>query len=429
MLEALGIGAGDRWEQRMAAYGELSNGGSGSDLAFRSRSSENASHLAAAVLEKGANPDRERMTRMLRALHFQVASPVRNQAYGVLFEKGDPEMALFAAAQLGPDAIGKLDGGPERLDQLLAPIRGTPEFVNLAEQLNLTGFPDELAAFIAAHPEAPESVKAAQLLLQTNRGKLVSYLRDSGNLPRASAVAQALGKTGDRAVGGLLAAELNRSETPALLAIELVNAMAMNGRSGRDLLRLAQEGKLDESLKPVAALAIARSPDAGLRNDAREILPVPQAAGAENFPPLPELVAKKGDASKGPELFAKATCATCHQVKEEGIAFGPDLTEIGNKLSREGMFEAILFPSAAISHGFHGVSITKKDGSALVGYFTGETDEEVQLRLPGGVDQSVDKAAIAKREELHQSLMPPGLAAIIGTEGLVDLVTWLETLK
>ncbi len=428
-LEALGIGAGDRWDQRMAAYRDLAKGEGSFDLTFRSRSSDNAAELAAAVLEAGASADRKRTARMLRALHFQAATPVREQAYGQLFQEGDPETALFAAAQLGPDAIAKLDGGTDRLDQLLAPVRGTAEFVNLAERLNLTGFPDELAAFIAAHPDASESVKAAQLLLQTNRGKLVYYLRDSDNLPRASAVARALGKTGDRAVGGILAAELQREETPAPLAIELVNAMAMNGRSGRDLLNLAQEGKLDDSLKPVAALAIARSPDAGLRNDARDLLPVPKAAGAENFPPLPELVAKKGNAAKGPDLFAKATCATCHRVKGEGVAFGPDLTEIGNKLSREGMFEAILYPSAAISHGFHGVSITKKDGSALVGYVTGETDEEVQLRLPGGVDQSVDKDAIDKREELHLSLMPPGLAAVIGADGLVDLVTWLETLK
>ena len=73
--------------------------------------------------------------------------------------------------------------------------------------------------------------------------------------------------------------------------------------------------------------------------------------------------------------------------------------------------------------------MTKKDGTALVGYITGETDGEVQLRLPGGVAQNVPKKDIAKREELEPSLMPPGLAAVIGPDGLVDLVSWLQTLK
>ncbi|NOX98198.1 MAG: c-type cytochrome [Verrucomicrobia bacterium] len=213
------------------------------------------------------------------------------------------------------------------------------------------------------------------------------------------------------------------------LKIEIVNAMAMNGRAGRELIKLAQQGKLDDSLKPVAALAFARSPDAGLRNEGAKVLPVPKAAGAENFPSLAELVKKKGDANKGAELFAKATCNTCHRVKDQGIDFGPDLSQIGNKLSREAMFESILYPSVGISHGFHGVSVTKKDGAALVGYITGETDGELQLRLPGGVDQNVPKKDIAKRVDLEPSLMPPGLAAVIGADGLVDLVTWLQTLK
>ncbi|MCB1231300.1 MAG: NPCBM/NEW2 domain-containing protein [Verrucomicrobiae bacterium] len=439
MLEALGIGAEGRWLRRLRGllatlefdvvprndpeyvrFRRMTD-----ELINRNRSGEFFDAYVVAGGIELKNPSE----KFLRMLHFLDDPDAQARGYRRLFMQGSPKASLFAASKIGPKEIQQIEGGPARLDALLAPVRGTAEFVNLAERLNLSGFPDELAAFIAGHPDAPESVKAARLLLQTNRGKVTEYLRDSKNLGRASAMARALGKTGDRSVGDILAAELKRPETLAPLAIELVNAMAMNGRSGRDLLKLAQEGKLDDSLKPVAALAIARSPDAGLRNDARDILPVPKAAGAENFPPLPELVAQNGDASKGHDLFVKATCTTCHLVKGEGVAFGPDLSEIGNKLSREGMFEAILYPSAAISHGFHGVSVTKKDGSALVGYVTGETDEEVQLRLPGGVDLSVDKDGIDKREELSLSLMPPGLAAVIGADGLVDLVTWLQTLK
>lgn len=40
----------------------------------------------------------------------------------------------------------------------------------------------------------------------------------------------------------------------------------------------------------------------------------------------------------------QGTCNKCHLVRGEGKQIGPDLTEIGSKLSREAMFESILYP-------------------------------------------------------------------------------------
>ncbi|HRX56424.1 MAG TPA: c-type cytochrome, partial [Verrucomicrobiales bacterium] len=169
--------------------------------------------------------------------------------------------------------------------------------------------------------------------------------------------------------------------------------------------------------------------DQGLRNDAAKDLPVPVAVGADHFPSLASLLEMPGDNKKGEAAFARATCNTCHRIAGQGVDFGPDLSEIGKKLPREGLVEAILYPSAAISHGFQGVAITTKSGEQLVGYVTGETAGDLQLRLPGGVAKSVDRAEVAKRTELDQSLMPPGLAAILGPEDLMHLVSYLQTLK
>ena len=124
-----------------------------------------------------------------------------------------------------------------------------------------------------------------------------------------------------------------------------------------------------------------------------------------------------------------AGCIGCHQVKGQFINFGPDLSLIGNKLSKDGLFTAVLYPSAAIEHSFNGVTITTKAGAQVVGYIISDTAEELVLKIAGGAQQSVKKADITKREEMKQSLMAPGLAAAIGPQGLVDLVTWLQTLK
>ena len=431
MLEAYGIGAGDHWDERTEFFFQFSMPyDQYTRYLWRSRSSDTPKRIVKELLRDPEKKmeDEPSDIRYLRALELQPHPDEVEAAFATLFLEAEGEVALHAAGRLGRETIASLENGESRLDALLAPVVGTPEFVELAERLNLRGFEPELADFIAKEPDSGQAVVAARLLMR-DRGRLLEILRDRDDIARASALVRAIGKTGDRNAGGLLAGELVRSETPAPLRIEIVNALAMNGRSGQELLKLAREDRLEASLRKVAALAIARSPDARLRSDAAQLLPVPKAPGAESFPSLSELVAQKGAPEKGAELFGKATCQTCHRVRGEGIDFGPDLSEIGNKLSREGLFEAILYPNAAISHGFHGLSITKTDGTSLVGYSTGETDETIQLRLPGGVDQEIPRKEIKTREELEQSLMPPGLGGVIGAEGLVDLVTWLETLR
>jgi hypothetical protein len=49
--------------------------------------------------------------------------------------------------------------------------------------------------------------------------------------------------------------------------------------------------------------------------------------------------------------------------------------------------------------------------------------------MAGGATHAVKKSSIAKKDEMKDSLMPPGLAAAIGPQGLADLVAWLMTLK
>jgi putative heme-binding domain-containing protein len=176
-------------------------------------------------------------------------------------------------------------------------------------------------------------------------------------------------------------------------------------------------------------LALSRSTDAGVRNEAAKALPLPAAQGLANFPKLPELMLLKGDATKGQAMFMQAGCVACHRVKGQFIDFGPDLSQIGAKLSKDGLFTAILYPGAAIEHSFVGFNVSTKDGQAMMGYVVSETDAELTLRMAGGASTTVKKADIVRKEEMKDSLMPPGLAAAVGPQGLVDLVAWLQTLK
>lgn len=149
----------------------------------------------------------------------------------------------------------------------------------------------------------------------------------------------------------------------------------------------------------------------------------------ENLPPVAELLAMDGRRDEGRAAFEKATCASCHVVRDQGIHFGPDLSQIGRKLPREAMVEAILYPNAGISHGYQGKVVRTTEGGLFTGFISSETDEEVVLRMPGGVDQTIAREKIDEITELETSLMPAGLLALLTPQEIADLLAYLDALK
>ena len=294
------------------------------------------------------------------------------------------------------------------------------------EKLNLTGFEKELLDYITANPGAPESVNAARLIAADVSGAQ-RFLKNA-DAASAKALIAALGRVSDRPSVAVMSQHFWNEKREDVRQV-LIDSLALSGEGSRVILRWNSEGKLPVEVRDQAALALSRSTDGGIRDQASKELPLPAAQGLANFPTLPELLRLKGDATKGTQMFMQAGCVACHRVKGQYVDFGPDLSQIGGKLSAEGLFTAVLYPSAAIEHSFIGQQITTKEGLTLLGYAISETDEELTLRIAGGASQPVKKASITKKEEMKLSLMPPGLAATIGAQGLADLVAWLQTLK
>ena len=436
MIEALGIGAELHWESRMKAVrdsqGESHPGQSNlEEIAWRSRAPDAALFISEGITKNAFSKNPSVMPKPLkhlRALQLQPASSDAAVAKAAMdiFLKAGSETSLAATALLDRNAIASNPEAQARLDALLQPVVGKPTFIDLVERLSLTGFEKEMLDFILAQPDAPESITAAKLLAANRDG--TTALLEKSDAKSAIALVNVLGRVGDRASVAVLNTAFWKIKDNAVRAA-MISALALTGEGGRAILKWQKEGKLPDELKAGAALALSRSTDAGLRDQASKELPVPAALGAESFPPLPELMKLKGDASKGSMAFMAAGCAGCHQVKGQFINFGPDLSVIGNKLSQDGLFTAVLYPSAAVEHSFNGVTITTKVGAQMVGYIISDTNEELTLKIAGGAQQAVKKAEITKRDEMKQSLMPPGLAAGIGPQGLADLVAWMQTLK
>lgn len=379
----------------------------------------------AKAFEAFCKENADKFLRSLQLLGYHDNESVSQAALSI-FLKADAETALAATALLDRNAIASNPEAKTRLDELLKPVIGKADFVALVERLNLTGFEKELLDFISANPNAPESVNAARLIA-ANRDGALRFLKDA-DAKSAKALIAALGRVSDRAAVAVMNQHFWPEKREDVRRV-LIDALALSGEGGRAILKWQAEGKLPTELKNQAALALSRSTDAGLRNEAAKALPLPAAQGLANFPKLPELMQLKGDATKGQAMFMQAGCVACHRVKGQFIDFGPDLSQIGAKLSKDGLFTAILYPGAAIEHSFVGFNVTTKDGQAMMGYVVSETDTALTLRMAGGASTTVKKADIVRKEEMKDSLMPPGLAAAVGPQGLADLVAWLQTLK
>lgn len=421
LLEALGIGADLHWPSRFAAYLSETNNNPHPDIVWRARCEAALPFLEKAILS-AEDPASE--NRLVRALHFHPKSPARQVVALNLFQQGSSSLAtLIALHELDRGTLEKAGGMP-RIEDLA--LENNSSLVRLATRFNLRSAPIHAALleFIVANRDDPHCANAARHLLGAS-DVLAQALSNDKTRP---ALVTALGRSGDKRAIAHLTASLSQAKD-ADTRRSCVEALALSRQGENQLLELAKNGTLPADVKFTTAALLGRSRDARIREQISKALDLPAAPGAASLPPLADLLRMRGQAKRGATAFEKATCATCHQVRGKGISFGPDLSEIGDKLPVEGLYEAILYPSNAIAHGYAAVSITTNSGDALAGFVSSETDEKITMHMIGGLTRDIAPGDVKSRIDLDQSLMPPGLAALLQAQELADLVAYLRSLK
>jgi putative heme-binding domain-containing protein len=225
-----------------------------------------------------------------------------------------------------------------------------------------------------------------------------------------------------------LSGELNRSDLDFAVKRRIVDALGNSGSGQTVLYQMIKAEKLHPDLILPAAVKLLNCWNSAIRNEAPAILASIPGANLGQEPDIFTLARKTGNTKKGKSVF-QANCANCHQIGGLGIRFGPDLTEIGDKFSTRGLYQAILYPSAGVSFGYEGVNLTLHNGTVYQGYIESKTDEGIQLRTQSGQTIEIRNVDIKEREDLQQSLMTEGLYRTFSQEDLVDLVTYLISLK
>jgi putative heme-binding domain-containing protein len=140
---------------------------------------------------------------------------------------------------------------------------------------------------------------------------------------------------------------------------------------------------------------------------------------------IPEIAG--GNWAAGRALFAsKAACATCHQLRGDGVRVGPELSNLMHR-DYGSVLKDIADPNAAINPDAVGYTVTLRNGSAVVGTRLAETDAELSIAQPGGAVAVLKKSDITRTEPMTTSLMPAGLDKTLTPEELRDLMTYLLT--
>lgn len=138
-----------------------------------------------------------------------------------------------------------------------------------------------------------------------------------------------------------------------------------------------------------------------------------------------------GDARSGARYFYRnetGQCVRCHSMEEgTGSNVGPVLADIGSKLTREQILEALIDPSARLSPGFGNVILTLDDGQKVSGILEKETKEKLVLRTAEAEPLDIPLGRIKQRENLPSGMPPMG--SIMSKREIRDVIEFLANQK
>ena len=279
-------------------------------------------------------------------------------------------------------------------------------------------------------PEGQLGVESMSALMQNNQTQLVKAAIDRGDLETKEKLIRSVGSTGDSRGSDLMADIVNAKSNDLEIRRHAVRAITKSRQGAMRLLKGVENNRLDPALASVAAAALNRARWGDIREQSRKLFPPPAGKDAEPLPNLGDLARTRGDVGRGQKIFASTgTCAKCHIVNDEGKDVGPNLSEIGDKLSREAMFEAILYPSAGISHNYESYNLVTVDGNQWTGLLRSKTDARVVITSDDGITRTIKSDDIEILQKQRISLMPADLAKLMSKQDLTDVVEYLTSLK
>ncbi len=431
-LEALGIGADRHWQSYFDAWltsvGADWNNPEGRDIVWRARAPAAIPLLAELITD--VETDSVGRLRYFRAFDFHV-DPLKNDVLLSLLEVDHPDQVQIRALALQHVDAQRVTLTPplrRAIDETLEDMEGTWPYVDLVERFQLT---DKKTALLelALQSNGDVAARAARLLVEPERFKGLDLVearlhQDDADAPKLLIAMQSIGS---KPVLQLMQRIVLDDRLSMDLRKTAVQAMGMSWWGEDHLLEVVKDPDFPETLEPAAASILFSVYRTSIHEEAAEYLDRPGSSERTDLPPIRQLIATEGNPDRGHQVF-DTYCQSCHLVEGEGIDFGPDLSLIGDKLSSEGLYRAIIYPSEGVNYDYETYQLTLRSGAVFVGLLASETEEKIDLKFIGGTRQSYARTEVEGLEMLSHSLMT-NLSLAMRTEELIDLVSYLRTLR
>jgi putative membrane-bound dehydrogenase-like protein len=434
-LEALGIGADNQWDHYFGAWlnkvgKKATEDMAHQDIIWRARTSRAIPMLAS--LASKSSEDINKRLRYFRAFDFNPNGIAKSTALANMLdgdEKDQPQVNQLVLTHLDPSYVLQSSTAMNALQKVLNEVEGTSEFVEMVQRFELKEENPRLLQLALAESDNNTGRSAASTLLNQDGSPLISQVLNGQDEESTIKMLTAIRGIGSKESLELVEALTFNESAPQSIRREAAGSLGRSYGGENRVLELLKEDKFPENLKASAINGVSNTWRKSVRAEAASYLDKHDTDHSENqLPPMKELIALEGDKDNGMLVF-KQNCAVCHQVDDIGTDYGPKLTEIGSKLSKEAQYISILHPDAGISFGFEGFKLNMKDGSTLGGIIASKTETDIDLKLPDGNVTSIKTSDIVSMEQLETSMMPAGLENSMTTEELVDLVEYLISLK
>ena len=438
---ALKYQAGDRWyletlgavsdrqpeaffTQWRKAVGEDWKSAAGQDIVWRLRAPETMPLLAELI----ESPDitLKDMNRYFRAFDFH-SHPSKETTLISMLKGTHPrqnEINKLVITHVPAQAAKTSPQLKAALDQTLLEIKGTELFIDWVGKFKLTNQVKELEKLMMADPNGNLGIAAGRILYQWQGVDYFKNLLTTTDQTQLNNTITLLSNLGGNETWELLKDLAIDDTEDMILRRKAIKAMGKGWTGEKKLFEMLKNDLLPDTLVDITANTLLSAIRSEIREEAAKYLTLPEDTA---LPPVRELVALEGLPENGAVIFQKL-CQTCHQVDGTGTQFGPDLSEIGNKLSKEGLYGAILYPDAGINFGYEGYLVETTSGETVVGYISSNTEDAIELTKIGGIKTIYPKSEIVAIKELENSLMTSGLHRAMSSEELVDLVAYLSDL-
>jgi uncharacterized repeat protein (TIGR03806 family) len=325
----------------------------------------------------------------------------------------------FRMAKSGPGHMPHL--GSQYVDQrglslIHDWIHLLPQDMDLARKVDdLTGLDEPAELRRETRNAAFTQWSLARKIAEQNKRELATQADMDAAMERAAA--EAAGRVTQRA----------RRRT------QLIKELLADPRGAVALLRVQRERRLPAGVGTLVLEAAKQHESIAVRDLFEPLLPDDQKTERlGDFIDADQLLQLTGDAARGQQLFLKGEgiqCRNCHRVGKQGKQLGPDLTQIGKKLSRDNILENLLDPSRTIDPKFAAWLVETDEGKVFTGLLVSRNEDEIVIR------DTQNKQLRFKTEHVdgifpqRKSLMPERLLRDLTAQQAADLLAWMASLK